>query len=275
MPSLARFKRQPTIVVSLGVLIAIGVIGLLAPWIAPFDPETTDPEVVLQSPDGTHWLGTDNTGMDIFSRLLHAPRIDLLVATAATGLGLAIGTPFGLAAGYYRERVSDVIMRMSDVIMAFPAFILALGFVAVMGQGLQNVIIVIGVVSAPVYVRLLRSQVLSLREEPFVEAAKAVGNPDWRIFLRYLLPHSVGPLITQACINVGWAILITSGLAFLGVGIRIPTPEWGSMVKVGADFMITGQWWISFFPGLAIVLTVMAFNFLAEGVRDLLEPEHD
>ncbi len=275
MPSLARFKRQPTIVVSLGVLIAIGVIGLLAPWIAPFDPETTDPDVVLQSPDGTHWFGTDNTGMDVFSRILYAPRIDLLVATAAAGLGLAIGTPFGLAAGYYRERVSDVIMRIADVIMAFPAFILALGFVAVMGQGLQNVIIVIGVVSAPVYIRLLRSQVLSLREEPFVEAAKAVGNPDWRIFLRYLLPHSVGPLITQACINVGWAILITSGLAFLGVGIRIPTPEWGSMVKVGADFMITGQWWISFFPGLAIVLTVMAFNFLAEGVRDLLEPEHD
>ena len=275
MLSFGRIRRQPTILVSLAVLTAICVSGILAPWIAPFDPETTNPEALLQSPNRNHWLGTDNTGMDILSRLLHAPRIDMFVATAATALGVVIGTPFGFVAGYYRERVSDIIMRFADVIMAFPTFILALGFVAAMGQGLVNVIMVIGIVSAPIYVRLLRSQVLSLREEPFVEAAKAVGNPDWRIFKRYLVPHAMGPLITQACINFGWAILITSGLAFLGVGIRVPTPEWGSMVKVGAGYMITGQWWISFFPGIAIVLTVMAFNFLAEGVRDLLEPEHD
>ena len=187
---------------------------------------------------------------------------------------MLLGMPLGLVAGYSNERISDLIMRPSDIFQAFPVFILALGLVVALGQSIFNIILVIGIVNAPIFVRLMRSQVLTLREEPFIEAAKAVGNPTSRLLWRHLLPHTVGPLIAQSGVTTGWAILIVAGLAFLGVGIRVPTPEWGSMVGIGAGNIITGEWWISVFPGLAIFLTVMAFNLVADGIQDLLEADH-
>ena len=274
MKVLSWARRQPVMAGALALVLVIGVVGVIAPWIAPFDPESTSPLDAFQPPSRSHWLGTDQIGMDIFSRVIYAPRIDLLVATAAVSLALLIGIPFGLVAGYYSERVSDIMMRFTDIFQSFPAIILALILIVVVGESLLSIIIVIAVAFAPVYIRLMRSQILSVREEPHVEAARAVGNPDWRIFWRHILPYVAGPVLAQSCVNIGWAILITAGLAFIGVGIKVPTPEWGSMVGSGAESMITGEWWISLFPGLAIMVTVIAFNFVSEGLQDMLEPQH-
>jgi peptide/nickel transport system permease protein len=246
--------------------------GITAPWLAPFAPEEASPAASLRPPDARHWFGTDKNGMDILSRVLYAPRIDLSIAVLSTAIALVIGIALGLVAGYYRGAATEVIMRSADILQSFPAFILAMALVAASGQNVASVVYVIAFVNAPVYLRLVRSQVLSLRESPFVEAARCIGNPDGRLLLRHVLPNSLAPIIIQSCVNVSWAILLLGGLAFVGIGIRPPTPEWGSMVSLGAPYMLTGQWWVAFFPGLAIMVTVLGFNLLADGLQDALDP---
>jgi peptide/nickel transport system permease protein len=261
-----------TLVTGVLIVLIVSIAGICAPWIAPWPPEEANPAASLRPPDASHWFGTDKNGMDIFTRLIYAPRIDVSIALLSALIALVVGVSLGLVAGYYRGLASEAIMRSADILQSFPAFVLAMALVAATGQNLASVVYVMAFVNAPVYLRLMRSKVLSLRESQFVEAARCIGNTDGRLLLRHILPNALAPIIIQSCVNISWAILLLGGLAFVGIGIRPPTPEWGSMVSLGAPYMLTGQWWVAFFPGLAIMLTVLGFNFLADGLQDLLDP---
>ena len=269
---LSVFRRNPATLIGLVIVVFISVLSIIAPLVAPFDPEEPNSAFRLLPPSSKFWFGTDVNGFDIFSRTIYAPRLDLVIAIAATSLSIIIGTPLGMVAGFYSRVVSDVIMRLADILQAFPTLILALALVSATSQGITTVIYVIAILNAPIYLRLIRAQVLSLREALFVEAAKAAGNPDWRILWRHMLPSAVPPVLIQSAINVGWAILLTASLAFLGIGISPPTPEWGSMINIGARNMITGQWWVAFFPGLVMGVCILGFNLLAEAFQEALDP---
>jgi peptide/nickel transport system permease protein len=216
--------------------------------------------------------------MDIFSRVIFSARIDLAIAVLGALFSLVIGSPLGLIAGYFSGTrgvwgwVSEAVMRVADVLQAFPVFVLAIALVAALGQSARNVIIAIAFVNAPIYLRLLRTQALSLRERRFVDAARVAGNSELRIVFRHILPNAMAPAIIQASVNMGWAVLLTAGLSFVGAGVRVPTPEWGSMIAVGAQNMVTGQWWPALFPGVAIALTVLGFALIGDSLELLLDP---
>jgi peptide/nickel transport system permease protein len=257
---------------------SIIVLALAAPLIAPFDPEEANAAITLASPSASHWLGTDISGMDIFSRIIYSGRIDLVIAVLGTCFSILIGGPLGLIAGYFSGArglwgwVSEIMMRVADVLQAFPVFVLAIALVAALGQSARNVILAIAFVNAPIYLRLLRTQALSLRERRFVDAARVAGNGELRIVFRHILPNAVAPAIIQASVNMGWSVLLTAGLSFVGAGVRVPTPEWGSMIAVGAQNMITGQWWPAVFPGIAIALTVLGFALIGDSLELMLDP---
>jgi peptide/nickel transport system permease protein len=256
-----------TIVICLFVLAAI-----FAPLITPYGPET--PTLEFRSPpSAAHWFGTDATGLDVFSRVIYAARIDLFVGIMGTILSMSVGVVAGLLVGYYRGWMTELVMRTADLLQAFPPFVLAMALVAVAGPKLQNVILVIGFLNAPVFLRLVRSEVLTFRERPVMEAARCVGNRDYRMLRYYLAPNTLEAALVQASVNVGWAIMLTAGLSFVGAGIPVPTPEWGSMVSIGAPMMITGEWWAAFFPGMAIAMCVLSFAAVGEAVRILVNPE--
>jgi peptide/nickel transport system permease protein len=223
-------------------------------------------------------MGTDVSGMDIFSRVIYSGRIDLTIALFGTLFSLLIGSPLGLIAGYFSGTkgvwgwISEGIMRSADVLQAFPVFVLAIGLVAALGQSVRNVIFAIAFVNAPIYLRLLRTQALSLRERRFVEAARVAGNSELRIVFRHILPNAAAPAIVQLSVTMGWAVLLTAGLSFVGAGVEVPTPEWGSMIAVGAQNMITGQWWPALFPGIAIALTVLGFALVGDSLEFMLDP---
>lgn len=271
-------RRRPLFAFGYGLLLLIVVLGLLAPVLPLDDPETAHPELTLAGPSWQHWLGTDISGMDIFSRVVFSARIDLLIAVLGTLLSLAIGAPLGLVAGYFASTrglwswLSEAIMRTADVVQAFPVFVLAIALVAALGQSARNVVLAIAFVNAPIYLRLLRTQALSLRERRFVEAARVSGNSELRIVFRHILPNAMAPALVQLSVNMGWAVLLTAGLSFVGAGVRVPTPEWGSMIAVGAQNMITGQWWPALFPGIAIALTVLAFALVGDSIELMLDP---
>ena len=257
---------------------SIIILALAAPLIAPFDPEEANATITLASPSASHWLGTDISGMDIFSRIIYSGRIDLVIAVLGTCFSILIGGPLGLIAGYFSGArglwgwVSEIMMRVADVLQAFPVFVLAIALVAALGQSAHNVILAIAFVNAPIYLRLLRTQALSLRERRFVDAARVAGNGELRIVFRHILPNAVAPAIIQASVNMGWSVLLTAGLSFVGAGVRVPTPEWGSMIAVGAQNMITGQWWPAVFPGIAIALTVLGFALIGDSLELMLDP---
>ena len=257
---------------------SIIILALVAPLIAPFDPEEANASITLASPSASHWLGTDISGMDIFSRIIYSARIDLVIAVLGTCVSILIGGPLGLIAGYFSGArglwgwISEIMMRVADVLQAFPVFVLAIALVAALGQSARNVILAIAFVNAPIYLRLLRTQALSLRERRFVDAARVAGNGELRIVFRHILPNAVAPAIIQASVNMGWSVLLTAGLSFVGAGVRVPTPEWGSMIAVGAQNMITGQWWPAVFPGIAIALTVLGFALIGDSLELMLDP---
>jgi peptide/nickel transport system permease protein len=257
---------------------SIIILALVAPLIAPFDPEEANASITLASPSASHWLGTDISGMDIFSRIIYSARIDLVIAVLGTFFSILIGGPLGLIAGYFSGArglwgwISEIMMRVADVLQAFPVFVLAIALVAALGQSARNVILAIAFVNAPIYLRLLRTQALSLRERRFVDAARVAGNGELRIVFRHVLPNAVAPAIIQASVNMGWSVLLTAGLSFVGAGVRVPTPEWGSMIAVGAQNMITGQWWPAVFPGIAIALTVLGFALIGDSLELMLDP---
>ena len=258
--------------VVVGGFLALGsiLLAVFGPLIAPYPPMEASPGQQLLAPSRAHWFGTDDVGMDVFSRVIAAPRIDLGIALSATVLALVIGTAIGGIAGYFRTWWSETIMRISDLIQSFPVFILAMVLVTITGQEIWIVVVVIAFVNVPLYVRLIRAELLSLRERTFVEAAIVLGVPPLRIIRRHLIPNVLGIIINQASITMGVAMLLTAGLSFVGAGVRVPTPEWGLMIATGASSIVTGQWWPSVFPGIALSLSVFGFALFGDGVARML-----
>ena len=253
----------------LAVLVAGAVLG---PWLAPYDPIATDTAVALHPPSAAHWFGTDRLGRDVLSRVVVATRLDLAVAFAAVLLSLAVGAVTGAAMGYFQGRLDAVAGRITDVLMAFPLFVLAMAMVAALGNSVSSVVTATAVINLPFYVRLARAEVSVRRNLGYVEAARVGGSGHARILLVFLLPNILPALVVQASVNLGWAVLNTAGLSFIGLGVRAPTPEWGIMVAEGAEFVASGRWWIAAFPGLALMLAVFCFNLLGDGLRDIVDP---
>jgi peptide/nickel transport system permease protein len=253
------------------ILILLIIIALIAPLIAPFDPIKIDPTHYLYGPGSPYWFGTDQYGRDVFSRVLYGARISLVIGLISVGIASVIGVTVGLISGYYGGWIDSVLMRIIDVMLAFPGILLALGIVSMLGPSLKNVMIAVGVSSIPTYARLTRGSVLSARRELYVDAAHVIGVPDRLILTRHILPNVVAPLIVAATLGVGSAILWAAALSFLGLGAQPPTAEWGRMLSDGRQYL-RDQWWIATFPGLAIMVTVLAMNMLGDGLRDALDP---
>jgi len=268
-------RANPLLVVGAVASTCIVIVALLAPLLAPFPGDAgtaTNPFAVLHPPSAQHWFGTDNVGRDILSRVLYGARISPLIALIVLLIAGAIGIPLGLAAGYFGGWLDEVIMRITDIFLAFPPLLLALAFAAVLPATLTTVIIAIAISWWPWYVRLIRGQAASVTGRPYIEACRALGIPRRRILLRHVLPNSITPLIVQMSLDVGGVILTAAALSFLGLGPQDPIPDWGLMVSEGQAYFPTA-WWAVTFPGIAILLTAFAFNLLGDGLRDLLDPK--
>lgn len=250
------------------VIIAILLVGsFVVPWLSSHDPWVAKAEDTLLPPGGGHLFGTDESGFDIFTRVFYAPRVDLVLAVLGVAIGALVGIVVGVTAGFSRGAAAGYVMRLADLLQAFPLLILALAIVAIAGDSKANVVAAIAFINAPMFMRLVRTRVLSVREHAFVEAAEALGNPRRRIVFVHVLPNSIGPVIVQFGLALGYAILVLAALAFLGVGVQAPTPEWGSMIRTGSVNLTTGQWWTFTFPGVFLALAVAGFNLISEGVN--------
>lgn len=265
-------RRQRLLPIGGLIVAALAVLAVLAPWVAPFDPYGTDPAISSLPPSLRHPFGTGTFGEDIFSRVIWGGRWDLVIAVGAVGAALLLGGGLGAVTAFVGGRFDEITMRFVDMLQAFPSFILALGIAGALGPSFQNVIIAIALVNVPVFARLMRSKMLALKRSPYAMAAVAAGNPPWRVLVVHLLPNALTPLFVQATLSSGYAILDAAGLSFIGLGVRVPTPEWGVMISLGVSRTISGQWWMSFFPGLAIVVAVFGFSLIGEGLRDLFDP---
>lgn len=269
---LRRLRRNSISFGTLIVIFGITLMALLAPLIAPYDPNATDVNQVLLSVSRQHPMGTDIFGRDILSRIIYAARVDLLIALVATIIALTIGSLLGSLSGYTGGWLDHLVMRIIDTVMSFPSFILAMGITAALGNKLINVVIAIAITHIPIYTRLIRGEMLHIREMEYAEAARTVGNPMSRIIFYHLLPNCFPPVIVQATLAMGWAILTVAGLSFIGLGIQPPASEWGYMTAEGATYIVSGEWWIFLFPGLAIMITVLSFNMVGDALRDILDP---
>jgi peptide/nickel transport system permease protein len=252
---------------SLFLVLVLLFLAIFAPLVVPYNPLTTNPEEQFLPPSREHWMGTDQFGRDMFARLVHATRLDFLISFSVVGLALVVGSLLGALSGYVGGKVDDVLMRVVDILQSFPAFILAMGMAAVLGNSIGNVILAIAVAYTPYFVRLTRGEMLKVRQLEYADAARCVGVSPWRALYYHLLPNSITPSLVQAALALGWAILDTAGLAFLGLGIRPPTPEWGVMVSEGAKNILSVEWWTWLFPGLAIFMAVFGFNGIADTLR--------
>jgi peptide/nickel transport system permease protein len=267
-----RLTRDRLSCAALCAILLVTAAALLAPWIAPYDPDEPDAEATLSSVSLRHPLGTDMYGRDQLSRLVHAGRVDLLVALSATAIALTAGSTLGALAGYRGGFTDHLVMRGVDAVMAFPAFILAMAITAALGNSTVNVVAAIAITHVPIYTRLIRGEMLRVRETEYAEAARTVGNRPRQIVLVHLFPNCVPPLIVQATLAMGFAILTVAALSFIGLGIQPPQSEWGQMTAEGAGFVVSGEWWLVLFPGLAIMATVLAFNLVGDALRDVLDP---
>lgn len=271
-------RARPRFALGCVIVLAAVVAGVLAPLVAPYSPIEANPSEFLQPPSGQHWLGTDAVGMDIFSRVIYAPRIDLAIALAGTLLSAVVGCLAGAWVGYYsrsggvRGWLAYLVMRAADVMQAFPVFVFAIALVASLGQSVQTVVLAIAFVNIPIYLRLMRSQVMTIREMRYVEASLVAGLSDARTIFRHVMPNAMAPALAQLSVNVGWSILLTAGLSFVGAGVRSPTPEWGSMIASGFQNVVTGEWWPSVFPGLALAVTVFGFSLIGSSVELFADP---
>ena len=265
------WRRSPLTVAGLVLIAILAMIAVSAPLIAPADPLKQVLSNRLNPPSAENWLGTDQLGRDILSRMIYGARISLLIGIVVVGLAAGVGTFVGLVAGYAGGWLDEGLMRLTDMFFAFPALILAMAISSALGPSLTNAMIAIAVVSWPVYARLVRAQVLSLREREFVEAARSLGAPAERIVWGHILPNTLAPLLVQASFDMGGAILSAAGLSFIGFGTQPPTAEWGVMISDGRNYIATHSW-LSLFPGMAILLTVAAFNLIGDGLRDALDP---
>jgi peptide/nickel transport system permease protein len=248
------------------------VAALLGPHAVAIDPLASDTAAALQPPSGRHWFGTDQLGRDIFSRVVVATRLDFGIAVASVVLVFALGGLSGVAAGFFGGWTDRIVGRIADTIMAFPLFVLAMGIVAALGNTVTNLVIATAIVNFPLYARVARAEANVRREAGFVEAARLSGNGELRILVMQILPNVLPILMVQMSLTMGYAILNAAGLSFIGLGVRPPTAEWGIMVAEGAAFMVSGEWWIAFFPGAALMTAVFCFNLLGDGLRDLVDP---
>jgi peptide/nickel transport system permease protein len=271
------FPRKGTARFGLIVVLLFVLTAALAPLLAPHDPIAADIRKRLLPPfwssgNTEYLLGTDPIGRDVLSRIIYGSRISLLVGVVAVALRGSAGVLLGLAAGYYRGKLDSIIMRIGDIQLAVPPLILAVGIIAVLGRGLGNLLLVLGITGWMSYGRLVRGEVLSVREKEFVEAARAVGCEDWRIMFRHILPNVAHPVLVFASLDIAAMILVESTLSFLGLGVAPPVPSWGSMIADGRDYLAT-SWWVSVFPGAAILLTILGINLLADWLRERLDPK--
>lgn len=253
------------------IILAVFILAMLAPWIAPYDPDDIDVKAILLAPSAQHWMGTDGLGRDVLSRMLFGGRISLLVGLVAVGISTAIGILLGALAGYYRGWVDTLIMRLVDVMLSIPSFFLILAVIAFLTPSIYNVMIVIGLTSWMGVTRLVRAEFLSLSNREFVQAARTLGAKDARLIFTHLLPNSLTPIIVSSVLGVAGAVLLESGLSFLGLGVQAPQASWGNILSDGKNY-IQFAWWLSLFPGLAILMTVLGYNLLGEGLRDALDP---
>ena len=265
-------RLSPTATAGVLIILFFGVLAMFSGGFMTHDPISSYPDRILEAPSAEHWFGTDGNGMDVFSRVIYGAKFGFGIAIPAVIISVLIGVPVGLIAGYRGGLLDEVLMRFFDGLRVFPSIILALAVVAATGQSLINVVLVLGFLDSPVFARVVRSEVLALRSSIFVESAIAAGNPTWRILFVHLLPNSIQGAMAQTAVRAAWAVRISATLAFLGVGIQAPTPEWGAMIRQGAEFMITGQWWVGIFPGVALIFLVFGLNLFGDGIQDVLDP---
>jgi peptide/nickel transport system permease protein len=267
----SRLKHNRMAMTGLALVLGLFVVAVGAPWLAPYDPLSINLQEVLMPPSPAHYLGTDTLGRDVLSRIIFGSRISLLVGFVAVGIATLIGLFIGALSGYYGGWVDSGLMRLVDLMLCFPAFFLILAVIAVLEPSIWNIMAVIGLTSWMGVARLVRAEFLSLREREFVTAARALGAGDTRLILRHMLPNALAPVMVSATLGVAGAILTESALSFLGLGVQPPTPSWGNILTAGKD-NIEIAWWLSVFPGLAILITVMSYNLLGEGIREAIDP---
>jgi peptide/nickel transport system permease protein len=267
-----RFTRRRLALIGAVIIVVFAATALGASWLAPYHPQATNWAKICKPADAHNWLGTDDLGRDVLSRVIWGAQVSLLAGMLSVLLAVVAGVPVGLISGYYRGRLDQVIMRITDALLAFPFLILAIALAATLGPSLTNATCAIGLAAVPGFVRLTRGQVLAVREEDYVQGARAVGASDLRIFWRYILPNSFAPLMVQATVSIAGAIIAESTLSFLGLGVQPPTPSWGSMLNVAQGFLNQAPW-MAWWPGLAIVVTVLAFNVVGDGLHDALDPK--
>ena len=268
-----RLKRNKMAVLGLIILIILVLLAVFADVIANYDNVVIKQNLAhrLQGPSAAHWLGTDEFGRDIFARLVHGTRVSLQVGIVAVGISIVIGGILGAVAGYYGGKLDNTIMRIMDIFLAVPSILLAIAIVSALGPSIINLMLAISISSVPSYARIVRASVLSIRDQEFIEAAKAIGARNTRIIFRHIIPNSLAPVIVQATLGVASAILSTAGLSFIGLGIQPPAPEWGSMLSGGRQYL-RYAWWVTTFPGVAIMITILSLNLLGDGLRDALDP---
>jgi peptide/nickel transport system permease protein len=253
------------------IILVVFLLAMLAPWISPYDPDDINVKAILLAPSLEHWMGTDGLGRDVLSRMLHGGRISLLVGLVAVGISTAIGILLGALAGYYRGWVDTTIMRLVDIMLSIPSFFLILAVIAFLTPSIINIMIVIGLTSWMGVTRLVRAEFLSLSEREFVQASRTLGAKDARLIFTHLLPNSLTPIIVSSVLGIASAVLMESGLSFLGLGVQAPQASWGNILTDGKEY-IQFAWWLSLYPGMAILITVLGYNLLGEGLRDALDP---
>jgi len=264
--------ENPVTLVAFGLLLVFVLLAIAGPALAPYDPLATDAAHKLEAPSRAHWFGTDQVGRDILSRVMVATRLDFAISLSAVSLSFALGSLAGTCAGFFGGWTERIVSRVVDTIMAFPLFVLAMAIVAALGNTITNVVYATAIINLPFYARMARAETNVRREAGYVEAARLAGNGPARVVAFHIFPNCLPPMMVQVSLNMGWAILNAAGLSFIGLGVRPPIPEWGIMVADGAAFMVSGEWWVALFPGLALMLAVFCFNLLGDALRDIIDP---
>lgn len=273
MPDLLRhLAAHRAALLAAGFIALLAILAILAPWIAPYQPLAINADAVLAAPSDEHWLGTDDLGRDILSRVIHGTRISLVIAVIGVSASLMLGVTIGLAAGYFRGFIDTLLSRLTDVMFCLPDILLALVIIAVLGRGFDRIALAIAIVYTPIFARVCRGAVLAVSRQPYIEAARAVGVSNTRILFRHILPNITGPLIVQTTLSLAFAVLAEAALSFLGMSGELDAPSWGLMLQRGKDYMFPA-WWTAVFPGAAITLTVLSFNLLGDGLRDAMVRE--
>lgn len=265
-------RRSPVGAAGFAILLFFALLALFHPWLMPYNPVASQASQTLSPPSWMHPFGTDSNGMDVLSRTIYGSMYAFGIALPAVAIALVIGVPVGLFAGYVGGWLDEGLMRVFDALRVFPSIILAIAVVAASGASLINVVLVIGLLDSPLFARVVRAEVLALRDSSFMECGVAAGNPLHRLLFVHLMPNVLLGAMAQTTVRAAWAVRISATLSFLGVGIQPPTPEWGSMIRQGTEYMVTGQWWIGVFPGAALVLMILGLNMAGDGVADLLDP---